>query len=105
GTTNNLSTNIQDFFKSLQTLDSNASDSSSRQAVLGKAEGLVNQFKVSDTYLSNLDSGLNTSIKSTVGQVNNFAEQIANINQQIAKLKGAGAGIEPNNLLDKRDLL
>ncbi|MGE8171734.1 flagellar hook-associated protein FlgK [Erwinia amylovora] len=105
GTTNNLSTNIQDFFKSLQTLASNASDSSSRQAVLGKAEGLVNQFKVSDTYLANLDSGLNTSIKSTVGQVNNYAEQIANINQQIAKLKGAGAGSEPNNLLDKRDLL
>ncbi|MCK8316046.1 flagellar hook-associated protein FlgK, partial [Erwinia amylovora] len=73
GTTNNLSTNIQDFFKSLQTLASNASDSSSRQAVLGKAEGLVNQFKVSDTYLANLDSSLNTSIKSTVGQVNNYA--------------------------------
>ncbi|QGU88027.1 flagellar hook-associated protein FlgK [Erwinia sorbitola] len=105
GTTNTLSTNMQDFFSSLQTLSSNASDSSSRQAVLGKAEGLVNQFKVADTYLTNLDSSVNTSVKATVEQINNYAKQIANVNQQIIKLKGAGAGSEPNNLLDQRDQL
>ncbi|MCS3605424.1 flagellar hook-associated protein FlgK [Erwinia rhapontici] len=104
-TTNTLSTNMQDFFSSLQTLASNASDSSSRQAVLGKAEGLVNQFKVTDTYLSNLDSSVNTSVKATVEQINNYAKQIANVNQQIIKLKGAGGGNEPNDLLDQRDQL
>lgn len=105
GTTNTLSSNIQDFFTSLQTLSSNSSDSSARQAVLGKAQGLVNQFKVTDTYLGNLDTSLNTSIKSSVEQVNNYAKQIANVNQQIIKLKGAGAGSEPNDLLDQRDKL
>ncbi|MBD8213917.1 flagellar hook-associated protein FlgK [Erwinia persicina] len=104
-TTNTLSTNIQDFFSSLQTLSSNASDSSARQAVIGKAQGLVNQFQVTDTYLSNLDSSVNTSVKATVDQINNYAKQIANVNQQITKLKGAGAGSEPNNLLDQRDQL
>lgn len=104
-TTNTLSTTVQDFFSSLQTLVSNASDSSSRQAVLGKAEGLVNQFKVTDTYLRNVDSSLSTSITSSVDQINGYAKQIANINQQIAKLKGAGAGNEPNDLLDQRDQL
>lgn len=104
-TTNTLSSNIQDFFSSLQTLSSNASDSSSRQAVLGKAQGLVNQFKVTDTYLSNLDTSLNTSVKASVEQINNYAKQIANVNQQIIKLKGAGAGSEPNDLLDQRDKL
>jgi len=104
-TTNTLSSNIQDFFSSLQTLVSNASDSSSRTAVLGKAQGLVNQFKVTDTYLSNLDSSVNTSVTSTVDQINNYAKQIANVNQQIAKLKGAGGGNEPNDLLDQRDQL
>lgn len=105
GTTNTLSSNIQDFFSSLQTLSSNSSDSSARQAVLGKAQGLVNQFKVTDTYLANLDTSLNTSIKSSVEQINNYAKQIANVNQQIIKLKGAGAGSEPNDLLDQRDKL
>lgn len=104
-TTNTLSTNLQDFFSSLQTLSSNASDSSSRQAVLGKAEGLVNQFKVTDTYLTNLDSSVNTSVSATVDQVNNYAKQIANVNQQILKLKGSGGGNEPNDLLDQRDQL
>ncbi|MEI2265013.1 flagellar hook-associated protein FlgK [Erwinia sp. CGal63] len=104
-TTNTLSTTVQDFFASLQTLTSNASDSSARQAVLGKANGLVNQFKVTNTYLSNVDSSLNTSITSSVDQINGYAKQIANINQQIIKLKGAGAGNEPNDLLDQRDQL
>ena len=61
-TTNTLSTNIQGFFSSIQTLVSNADDASARQAVLGKANGLVNQLQVSDTYLRNLDSSLNTSV-------------------------------------------
>lgn len=104
-TTNTLSTNIQDFFSSIQTLASNADDASARQAVLGKAEGLVNQFQVTDTYLRNLDSSLNTSITSTVDQINGYAKQIANVNQQIAKLKGAGDGSAPNDLLDQRDQL
>lgn len=104
-TTNTLSTNIQDFFKSLQTLVSNPSDSSARQAVLGKAEGLVNQFKVTDTYLKNMDTSLNTSVTSTVDQVNNYAKSIANINQQIAKLSNTSGGSDPNDLLDQRDRL
>ena len=104
-TTNTLSTTVQDFFSSLQTLTSNASDSSSRQAVLGKADGLVNQFQVTDTYLRNVDSSLNTSIGSSVDQINGYAKQIANVNQQITKLKGAGAGNEPNDLMDQRDQL
>ncbi len=104
-TTNTLSTTVQDFFSSLQTLTSNASDSSSRQAVLGKADGLVNQFQVTDTYLRNVDSSLNTSISSSVDQINGYAKQIANVNEQITKLKGAGAGNEPNDLMDQRDQL
>lgn len=104
-TTNTLSSNIQDFFSSIQTLVSNADDASARQAVLGKADGLVNQFQVTDTYLRNLDSSLNTSVTSTVDQINGYAKQIANVNQQIAKLKGAGAGSEPNDLMDQRDQL
>ena len=104
-TTNTLSTNIQDFFSSIQTLVSNADDASARQAVLGKASGLVNQLQVSDTYLRNLDSSLNTSVTSTVDQVNGYTKQIANVNQQIAKLKGSGDGNPPNDLLDQRDQL
>ncbi|MEX0578628.1 flagellar hook-associated protein FlgK, partial [Enterobacter cloacae subsp. cloacae] len=103
--TNSLSTTLQDFFKSLQTLVSNAEDPAARQTVLGKADGLVNQFKTNDQYLRDQDSQVNTAIASSVEQINNYAKQIANLNDQISRLTGVGAGASPNDLLDQRDQL
>ena len=104
-TTNSISTTLQDFFKSLQTLVSNAEDPAARQTVLGKADGLVNQFKVNDQYLRDQNSQVNTAISTSVDQINNYAKQIANLNDQISRLTGVGAGASPNNLLDQRDQL
>ncbi|WP_233963428.1 flagellar hook-associated protein FlgK [Pectobacterium versatile] len=103
--TTSLSSTIQGFFSNLQNLTSNAGDSATRQTVLGKAEGLVNQFKVTDKYLRDMDSGLNTQIQSTVGQINTYTDQIASLNNEITKLMGANSGTMPNDLLDQRDLL
>ncbi|WP_455427757.1 flagellar hook-associated protein FlgK [Dryocola sp. LX212] len=105
GSTNTLATTMQDFFTSLQTLVSNASDSAARQAMLGKADGLVNQFKVTDQYLRDQDKQVNLAITSSVEQINSYASQIANLNDQISRLKGVGAGASPNDLLDQRDQL
>lgn len=105
GTTNSLATTLQDFFSSLQTLVSNAEDPAARQTVLGKADGLVNQFKVNDQYLRDQDKQINTAIGTSVDQINNYAKQIANLNDQISRLTGVGAGASPNNLLDQRDQL
>ncbi|WP_461987798.1 flagellar hook-associated protein FlgK [Enterobacter hormaechei] len=104
-TTNSLSANLQDFFKSLQTLVSNAEDPAARQTVLGKADGLVNQFKTNDQYLCDQDAQVNTAISTSVDQINNYAKQIANLNDQISRLTGVGAGASPNELLDQRDQL
>ncbi|GJL01633.1 MULTISPECIES: flagellar hook-associated protein FlgK [Enterobacter cloacae complex] len=104
-TTNSLSANLQDFFKSLQTLVSNAEDPAARQTVLGKADGLVNQFKTNDQYLRDQDAQVNTAIFTSVDQINNYAKQIANLNDQISRLTGVGAGASPNELLDQRDQL
>ncbi|MGM3174060.1 flagellar hook-associated protein FlgK [Dickeya lacustris] len=100
-----LSATLQDFFKNLQNLTSNSGDSSVRQTVLGKASSLVNQFKVTDQYLRDMDSNINGEITITVSQVNTYAKQIADINDQIIRLKGANNGAEPNDLLDQRDVL
>lgn len=104
-TTNSLSANLQDFFKSLQTLVSNAEDPAARQTVLGKADGLVNQFKTNDQYLRDQDAQVNTAISTSIDQINNYAKQIANLNDQISRLTGVGAGASPNELLDQRDQL
>ncbi|MEH0885716.1 flagellar hook-associated protein FlgK [Enterobacter sp. UNJFSC 003] len=104
-TTNSLSTTLQDFFKSLQTLVSNAEDPAARQTVIGKADGLVNQFKTNDQYLRDQDAQVNTAISTSVDQINSYAKQIANLNDQISRLTGVGAGSSPNELLDQRDQL
>ncbi|EHD22031.1 MULTISPECIES: flagellar hook-associated protein FlgK [Brenneria] len=103
--TTSLSATLQDFFTNLQNLTSNSGDSSTRQTVLGKAEGLVNQFQVTDKYLKDTAEGLNTQIQSTVQQINTYANQIADLNNQITRLTGANQGAAPNDLLDQRDQL
>lgn len=103
--TNNISTTVQDFFSSLQTLVSNAEDPAARQTVIGKAAGVVNQFKVADQYLRDQDKQVNLSITSTVDQINNYTSQIASLNDKISRLTGVGAGASPNDLLDQRDQL
>lgn len=103
--TTNLSSTIQAFFTNLQNLANNADDSATRQTMLGKAEGLVNQFKVTDKYLGDMNSNINTQVESIVGQVNTYSSQIANLNKEITRLLGANQGAVPNDLYDQRDLL
>lgn len=79
-------------FTSLQTLVSNAEDPAARRALIGKAEGLVNQFRTTDQYLRDQDKQVNTAIKASVDQINNYSKQIANLNDQISRMTGVGAG-------------
>ncbi len=104
-TTSSISTSLQDFFSSLQTLVSNAEDPAARQALIGKSDGLVNQFKTTDQYLRDQDKQVNIAIGSSVEQINNYTKQIASLNDQISRLTGVGAGASPNDLLDQRDQL
>ncbi|MBN6043499.1 flagellar hook-associated protein FlgK [Citrobacter sp. ku-bf4] len=103
--TSSVSVSMQDFFTSLQTLVSNAEDPAARQTLIGKANGLVNQFKTTDQYLRDQDKQVNIAIGSSVDQINNYSKQIASLNDQISRLTGVGAGASPNNLLDQRDQL
>ncbi|OVZ83761.1 flagellar hook-associated protein FlgK [Yersinia kristensenii] len=103
-TSNNISTTMQDFFNNLQNLVSNAGDDAARKTVLGKAEGLVNQCQNADKYLRDMDNGVNQKISDSAVQINNYAEQIAKLNDQITRLRGS-SGSEPNALLDQRDQL
>lgn len=66
---------------------------------------MVNQFKTTDQYLRDQDKQVNIAIGSSVAQINNYAKQIANLNDQISRMTGVGAGASPNDLLDQRDQL
>ncbi|MHA7846413.1 flagellar hook-associated protein FlgK [Serratia sp. D1N4] len=101
--TNTLASGMEDFFKNLQNLVSNAGDDAARQSVLGKASGLVNQFNNADKYLRDMAAGVNQQLSDSATQINTYSQQIARLNDEITQLRASSGGSEPNALLDQRD--
>jgi flagellar hook-associated protein 1 FlgK len=99
---------LQDFFKGVQDLAANTSNTSgapARQAVLSAAESLSARLQSLDGQLRSIGEGINGEIRTTVGTINSYADQLARLNDSIAKAKNTGGGNPPNDLLDQRDYL
>lgn len=101
---NNLAVQMQNYFASLQTLGSAPADPATRQGVIGAADNLSAQFRSLDSYLSDMQDGVNGEVKNQITQINNTSKQIADLNREISLAK-AKTGEAPNALLDQRDLL
>ena len=99
-----LSPALQDFFRGVQAVAANPSLLASRQSMISSAEALVSRFQSLEGRLSELYSGVNRELKTTVDTVNSYAQQIAELNQRIV-LAQAGSAQQPNDLLDQRDYL
>jgi len=98
-----IRTNMDMFWKSWQELANHPENQSSRQAVVTRGQTLtesINQRYESLAGVANLIEG---DIEATVTQVNSIASQIAAINGEIVRSKAMGDN--PNDLLDRRDLL
>ena len=101
-----LAPQLQSLFTNIQAVANTPADPAARQQMISSAQATANQFRSMDQYLTGLNSTTNDQISGTVDQVNTYAEQIANLNKQIAVYgNAAGGGQAPNDLLDQRDLL
>ena len=96
-----LSPALQDFFNGVQDATSNPASAASRQAMLSTADSLASRFQGMSARLSEIASGVNGQITSSVNEINSYATQIAALNQTIAGLTTDGKA--PNDLLDHRD--
>lgn len=81
----------------------NPQDASARQVVLARARELAARFHAAGDQLNTLQTGVSMDIHADIGSVNALALQVADLNGQIAALRGTGHS--PNDLLDQRDLL
>ncbi len=97
-----LSPALQQFFNGVNDVASNPALASSRQSMISSAQTLTARFQTLNSRLDELYSGVNDQISGTVGSINVYAKEIANLNQQIAVAQ-ASAQQPPNDLLDKRD--
>ncbi|HOY69895.1 MAG TPA: flagellar hook-associated protein FlgK [Methylotenera sp.] len=99
-----LNPTLNDFFASVKSLAANPNDPSTRQTMLSNAQSLVNRFHSTNSRLDEIREGVNTQISSSVGLVNTYAKELANLNDTIDKAISA-TGNQPNDLLDQRDQL
>ncbi len=97
-----LSPALQDFFKGVQDVASNPASIPSRQALLSAADSLAARFQGLNGRLDEIRDGVNTQITTNVNLINSYAQQIAQLNQDIA-LATTSPTRQPNDLLDARD--
>ena len=96
-----LSTQLQDYFGSLQDVSSDPTSIASRQVLLGEADMLTAKFRDLDSRLEESNSLANSQLTQTVSEINSYGQQIAEVN---IKIKDSGENI-PLDLLDTRDHL
>ena len=98
-----IRTNMDKFWQSWQELSLYPESKTARQAIVTRGETLVNSIQQRNNSLVGIANMINSDIEATVEQVNSYTKQIAELNVEIEKSKAMGDN--PNDLLDRRDLL
>ncbi len=98
-----LDSGIEQFFNDVKQLSTQPSDTTQRTVVINDAQNLATQFNALSSSLSQVQSGLDAQLSSSVSDINALAQQIAQLNGQIQN--GTVSGATPNDQLDQRDQL
>ena len=102
-TNTGLSTQLQSFSNSLQTLANSPTLAASGTAVISAAQSLTQSVQGYASQLTSIDQNVEGQITSNIQEINTLASNIATDNGQIAQVSGSGQ--PPNSLLDQRDSL
>ena len=100
---NSIRSKMDQFWNSWQELSIHPADSAPRHAVLERGKTLIDGIHERYMSLKTLQERAEEDIRMTVAQVNDLSRQIAALNNDIQKIKAQGDN--PNDLLDRRDLL
>jgi flagellar hook-associated protein 1 FlgK len=91
------------FWESWQELSLNPTEAAARQEVLQRGQALIDAIHNRYFRLKDTRDMIEGDIVATVGRVNELGKEIAGLNEQIVKIKALGDN--PNDLMDRRDLL
>ncbi len=98
-----ISKMLGDFFDSWHDLSGAADTYNARSLVMKKASALADELNHTFNELSKLKENTQLEIEQTVFEINGILDQINQLNQEIVQVKVAGQ--QPNDLMDRRDLL
>lgn len=99
-----LSPALQNFFDAVQDVANDPVSSTSRKMLLTAGENLVARLNFLDDRFSALQREVASQMRLQVGEINEIAAAIAELNEAIVAAQGR-IGQPPNDLLDKRDAL
>lgn len=102
-TEDNLSTNIDKFFDSLQELTADPSDPVQRNNVIYQGETLAKSFNSTVNELNTIKGNINDTILSDIETVNSQINEIAELNDRIQQIEVRGQ--TANGARDQRDVL
>ena len=100
---NSVRSKMDSFWDGWQGLANHAADTEFRTAVLQRGRTLVDGIQNHFHNLSRLQAQANSDIEIMVARVNELSRQIAALNGDITRVKAQGDN--PNDLMDRRDLL
>lgn len=98
-----LSTMIGKFFNSWHDLYKQPENSNSRTVVANHADALAKELNHTYDKLINTKANVHMELNQQAINVNSILDQLGELNQQIMNIKISQ--LEPNDLMDKRDLL
>ncbi len=99
-----LSEKISSFFNSLQDLTNNPTDVGRRQNVIDEANRLTGYFRQIHNGIDEIENRVDLDLRNTVGEINEIAEKLAELNTRIVSISGKG-GSGYADMLDERDRL
>ncbi|MCL2763401.1 MAG: flagellar hook-associated protein FlgK [Treponema sp.] len=100
---NSVRSKMDTFWDAWQELSMFPTDTAPRTAVIERGKTLIDGIHNRYHGLKGLQDQANGDIELTVGRVNELSRQIAALNGDIQKIKAQGDN--PNDLMDRRDLL
>ncbi|MCJ7530147.1 MAG: flagellar hook-associated protein FlgK [Anaerolineales bacterium] len=98
-----LTNKLDAFWSGWQLLNSDPSSLALRADLRDRAVALTNAFSRRAEQLQNSRADLDLTIKDRVEEINSIARQLAELNQEIPRVRALDN--EPNDLLDERDRL
>ena len=98
-----LGASINDMLNAFSDVASAPTDLTARTVVLTRMDETAARIRATSQQLDDLQQGVTQELTQKVGSINSIAKNIANVNDQIARLNGTGQ--PPNDLLDQRDQL
>jgi flagellar hook-associated protein 1 FlgK len=100
---NSVRSKMDTFWDAWQELSTYPADTAPRTAVIERGKTLIDGIHNRYHGLKGLQEQVDSDIQLTVGRVNEITRQIAALNGDIVRIKAMGDN--PNDLMDRRDLL